>query len=87
MFVAYESPPLADVAPGAGRWWVYAVLWIYLLLVAVPAHIVVCRRNECCAGIYTGTGICIGVAVALASLGPAVLVLYHKRRKQITGKE
>ncbi len=56
------------------------------LFVAVPAHIIVRRRNECCAGIMTGTGICLGVAVALVSFGPSVLLLYFKRRKQITGR-
>ena len=55
------------------------------LFVAVPAHIIVRRRNECCAGIMTGTGICLGVAVALVSFGPSVLLLYFNRRKQITG--
>jgi len=54
------------------------------LLIAVPAHVVVRRRNECCAGIETGIGICIGVGVMFISFGPSVLVLYHRRRKRIT---
>jgi hypothetical protein len=54
------------------------------LLVAVPTHIIVRRRAECCAGILTGIGICIGVAVMIVSFGPSVLLLYHQRRKQIT---
>jgi hypothetical protein len=53
------------------------------LLVAVPAHIVVRRRSDCCAGILTGTGICVGIVIALVSFGPTVLLLYHKRCKQI----
>jgi hypothetical protein len=53
------------------------------LLVAVPTHIVVRRRTECCAGIYTGIAICLGVAVMLVSFGPSVLFLYHRRRRQI----
>jgi hypothetical protein len=53
------------------------------LLVAVPAHVIVRRRNECCADIVTGIGICIGVGVAVISFGPSVLLLYHLRRKQI----
>src|SRR6266568_2586410 len=42
------------------------------LLVAVPTHIVVRRRQECCAGIATGMGICAGVAVMLLSFGPSI---------------
>jgi hypothetical protein len=53
------------------------------LLVAVPAHIIVRRRADCCGGILTGTGICIGIAVALVALGPTVLLLYVKRCRQI----
>jgi len=54
------------------------------LLVAVPAHIIVRRRNECCAGILTGTGICLGVAIAVVCFGPTVLLLYQKRCRQIS---
>jgi hypothetical protein len=53
------------------------------LLVAVPAHLVVRRRTECCAGMLTGTGICIGAAIALVSFGPSVLLLFHRRCRQI----
>ncbi len=54
------------------------------LLIAVPTHIIVRRRAECCAGMLTGVAICIGVAVMLVSFGPSVLLLYYRRRKQIT---
>jgi hypothetical protein len=54
------------------------------LLVAVPTHVVVRRRDECCAGIATGLGICIGIGVMLAAFGPSVAVLYYRRWKQIT---
>jgi hypothetical protein len=53
------------------------------LLVAVPSNVIVRRRTECCAGFETGMGICIGVSIMIISLGPSVLILYHKRRKQI----
>lgn len=55
------------------------------LLVAVPCHVIVRRRDECCAGYLTGTGICIGCVVMLVSFGPGVAFLYYKRWKQITG--
>jgi hypothetical protein len=54
------------------------------LLVAVPTHVVVRRRPDCCAGFWTGAGICLGVAVMIISFGPSVLLLYYRRRKQIT---
>jgi hypothetical protein len=53
------------------------------LLVAVPTHIVVRRRTVCCAGIMTGTAICIGVAVMIVAFGPSVYLLYRRRWKQI----
>jgi len=56
------------------------------LLIAVPTHIVVRRRTDCCAGMLTGIGICIGVVVMFVAFGPSVLFLYYRRRKQITGK-
>ena len=53
------------------------------LLVAVPMHVVVRRRTECCAGIATGLAICVGAAIAVISIGPAILMLYHRRWKQV----
>lgn len=54
------------------------------LLVAVPTHLLVRRREECCGGIATGLGICIGVAVMLLAFGPSVVLLYYRRWKQVT---
>ena len=56
------------------------------LLIAVPTHIAVRQRRECCAGIATGLGICAGVAVMLLSFGPSIGFLYYKRWKQVAGK-
>ena len=53
------------------------------LLIAVPTHVVVRRRTDCCAGIGTGLGICAGVAVMLLAFGPSVGFLYYKRWKQV----
>ena len=44
------------------------------LVVAVPSHIIVRNRGDCCGGFLTGTGICIGVVVAFISFGPSVLL-------------
>ena len=56
------------------------------LLVAVPTHVVVRRREECCAGMATGLGICIGIGVMIVAFGPSVALLYYRRWKQITPK-
>ncbi|HKF49579.1 MAG TPA: hypothetical protein VKB38_19620 [Terracidiphilus sp.] len=49
------------------------------LLVAVPCHVIVRRRDDCTAPIATSYGITTGIAVMLASFGPGVLMLYKKR--------
>jgi hypothetical protein len=56
------------------------------LLIAVPCHIVVRRRPDCCAGIVTGMAICVGVGVMLVSFGPSVFLLFYRRRKQISNR-
>src|SRR4051794_32546529 len=49
------------------------------LLVAVPCHVIVRRRNECSAPFVSGFGIATGLAIMLLSFGPGVLLLYKKR--------
>lgn len=55
------------------------------LLVAVPTHVIVRRRDQCCASVLTGWGISLGVAVLIVSLGPGALFLYYRRWRRITG--
>jgi hypothetical protein len=52
------------------------------LLVAVPMHLVVRQRAQCCAGMYTALGIGIGIVVMFAAMGPAVFFLFFRRYKQ-----
>ncbi|MFI5378335.1 MAG: hypothetical protein ACHRHE_03435 [Tepidisphaerales bacterium] len=69
---------------GAGlHRWLYAGS-VLELLIAVPAHVVCRRRSECCAGIESGIGLCLGIVVMLVAFGPSIAVLYYRRWKQIT---
>ena len=53
------------------------------LLVAVPCHIAVRRRDDCCAPIGTLIGIGAGLAIMLMSFGPGVLVLFAERCRRL----
>jgi hypothetical protein len=49
------------------------------LLIAVPSHVLVRRRDDCSAPVATSFGIASGIAIMLLSFGPGILFLYKKR--------
>ena len=64
-----------------------ALAWMFRgsvleLLIAVPAHVVIRRRGECCAPAVNGFGIAAGIAIMLLSFGPSVLLLYNQRMEK-----
>jgi hypothetical protein len=69
----------------AVRWWARTLLAgsVLELLIAVPSHIVVRQRTECCAGSYTFLGLVTGISVMLLSFGPGVFFLFAERASRI----
>ena len=53
------------------------------LLVAVPCHIIVRHKDECCAHILTLYGIGTGLAVMALAFGPGIAFLFLKRAKSL----
>ncbi len=49
------------------------------LLIAVPSHIIVRRRGDCCAPVGTFWGIATGISVMLLCFGPGVFFLFVER--------
>lgn len=49
------------------------------LLVAVPSHIIVRRRGDCCAPGFTFFGIATGVVIMALAFGPGLYFLFCKR--------
>ena len=57
------------------------------LLVAVPSHIIVRRRGDCCAPLGTFWGIATGISVMLLCFGPGVFFLFVERCQRLQPKE
>ena len=56
------------------------------LLIAVPSHIIVRRRGDCCAPIGTFWGITTGISVMLLCFGPGVFFLFVERFRRLQPK-
>ncbi|HUA69179.1 MAG TPA: hypothetical protein VMA13_11585 [Candidatus Saccharimonadales bacterium] len=56
------------------------------LLVAVPSHIVVRRRDDCCAPAGTFWGIATGISIMLLCFGPGVFFLFVERINRLKPK-
>lgn len=52
------------------------------LLVAVPSHVILRQREECCAPMASFWGIVTGISVMLLSFGPGVLFLFAARLRR-----
>jgi len=56
------------------------------LLIAVPSHIIVRRREDCCAPVGTFWGIATGISIMLLCFGPGVFFLFVERFKRLQPK-
>jgi hypothetical protein len=56
------------------------------LLVAVPSHIIVRQRGDCCAPLGTFWGIASGLSVMLLCFGPGVYFLFVERCRRLQAK-
>jgi hypothetical protein len=56
------------------------------LLVAVPSHVIVRRRDDCCAPAGTFWGIATGISVMLLCFGPGVYFLFAERFEKLKPK-
>src|SRR5664279_915497 len=57
------------------------------LIIAVPSHVIVRRRDDCCAPIGTFWGIATGISVMLLCFGPGVFFLFVERCRRLQPKE
>jgi hypothetical protein len=73
-----------DVVTRAVKWLLRGS--VLELLIAVPSHVIVRRRHDCCAPAVTSFGIATGIAIMLLSFGPSVIFLFKKRMERLKAK-
>jgi hypothetical protein len=71
------SKRVSNVVDSAVNWLIKGS--VLELLVAVPCHIIVRQRDECCAQFVTAYGIATGIAIMLMAFGPSALFLYQRK--------
>jgi hypothetical protein len=69
----------------AGRWLLRGS--ILELLIAVPSHVVVRRRDDCCAPMGTFWGIATGISLMLLCFGPGVFFLFAEKFQKLKPRE
>lgn len=57
------------------------------LIIAVPSHVIVRRRDDCCAPAGTFWGIATGISVMLLCFGPGVFYLFVERMQKLKPKD
>ena len=57
------------------------------LLIAVPSHVIVRRRDDCCAPAGTFWGIATGISVMLLCFGPGVFFLFVEKFQRLKPKD
>ncbi len=68
-----------DLTRRATRWLLRGS--ILDLLVAIPSHIIIRHRNDCCAPATSFWGIVTGISVMLMAFGPGVFFLFVRRAR------
>jgi len=81
-FAKYDDPD--TLVKRATRWLLCGS--ILELLVAVPSHVIVRRRGDCCAPAGTFWGIATGISVMLLCFGPGVYFLFVERMQKLKPK-
>ena len=82
---ATREDDAASLSARATRWLLRGS--ILNLLVAVPTHVVVRQRDDCCAPAASFAGIVTGISVMLLSFGPGALFLFAARRRRLQAKQ
>jgi hypothetical protein len=86
-FLFYRSARADDpsaLSSRAMRWLVRGS--ILEVLVAVPSHLVVRARGDCCAPVGTFWGMACGVSVMLMAFGPGIFFLFASRMRRLRPK-